>query len=1181
MKKSYKCLILVGAATLAIGTSMIPLNNPINKENMQREIQAYNHKPSNALENIFIENQDIILPFIFEDATKTISVDTIKEEFKKAGLTVKEISTGTTIGTGTKITVKENANVYTVLIYGDVNGDGKVNLRDAQRIVLHQKEPDTRALTGIYFKAGNVANNDEKLNLRDAQRVVLFQKGEQEKVVVVEPQSAKELDKEKPVITVDNTNVYTMQVGGSKPTFKATVTDNYDKNVKVVITDNINTSRVGSYTVTFTATDMSGNKAIVTKEFKVVDTIKPVITVDNTNIYTMEVGGSKPTFKATVTDNYDKDIKVVITDNINTSRVGKYTVTFTATDSSNNTTVITKEFEVTDKIASIEMATQPAKVEYDYGVTKLDLTNAQIKINWESGKASTNKAITEDMLVKDYDLTVAGSKKITVEYNGKRTSFDILVRGKINDLDLTEEVTQNIESITGGYKVASKQDFTLGNIQAVQYDNVSILQESQIKVETISVQDSNAGATVNDLTISLAIENGKIVLKGNAQKEGTYNIKVSMKENANIALNLTIKAEASTQVGEISLEAIEAGKIKYNIAETVKKELTIKNINGEEIELFAENITITDCPQNVTVVKLDADKNPIENNEDTTVVKYLEITTSLKTRQTVSFKLGVKDTTISETITFEIGDESVLNNVRFGEREVQLYTEQTQGAILNEGNIYTVVPIEFYNQDGEIMNVMAKNMRIVEEGDDSAMTDQEVRLITPLVKKVITANGISFELQGNAIDIIYFDKDGNKVEPGIENNIKKIGISILLTDANSKVVLSDLTGKMLQVTCKKQAKADELIMKASYKAITTAKLDTTGVTLPSKTTEGYYSIGLNQEVVFGKIEVGDYEGPLTPEMLRAELTAGTENKVKVSFEYEDAINKTGSILLKVEALESTICEIIPYVGDIEVDLEDSIIVKAQGVPTIQKVEIKNKNVEIGKATITEIKAISASKPNGEILKLKDITIPEVEGLTIQPLDEFKDPIAKTHLEEEVYYLEISTDTITQDTSKDVEFTIFGKNYTETIQVYNPIPRVITMEPTVNLYEAETADTVTVDGNIYTLVKIEVFADAAKTKPVTLTKNMLTDTSEAGKILVEIPQTSIMMDSIQMEIPQELVELQYFDKDKKTATSNIEYVGFAIRQLSGYTYDKTLLNGLKISFTCVDTSDVLEVTTQYK
>lgn len=66
MKKSSKGLILTALATIAIGISGLfqPINK-INKDIGIKEAKAYNHSTENALDNVFIQDNNLILPFIF------------------------------------------------------------------------------------------------------------------------------------------------------------------------------------------------------------------------------------------------------------------------------------------------------------------------------------------------------------------------------------------------------------------------------------------------------------------------------------------------------------------------------------------------------------------------------------------------------------------------------------------------------------------------------------------------------------------------------------------------------------------------------------------------------------------------------------------------------------------------------------------------------------------------------------------------------------------------------------------------------------------------------------------------------------------------------------------------------------------------------------------------------------
>ncbi|MCI8352213.1 MAG: SH3 domain-containing protein [Clostridia bacterium] len=67
------------------------------------------------------------------------------------------------VGTGSKVRIKENGNVlreYLILIYGDVNGDGKINSIDL--LVLQRHILEIEKFEGIYLKAGNVRKDGKK-----------------------------------------------------------------------------------------------------------------------------------------------------------------------------------------------------------------------------------------------------------------------------------------------------------------------------------------------------------------------------------------------------------------------------------------------------------------------------------------------------------------------------------------------------------------------------------------------------------------------------------------------------------------------------------------------------------------------------------------------------------------------------------------------------------------------------------------------------------------------------------------------------------------------------------------------------------------------------------------------------------------------------------------------------------
>ncbi len=108
----------------------------------------------------------------------------------------------------------------------------------------------------------------------------------------------------------------------------------------------VNTSKVGKYTITYTATDAAGNKATKTRTVNVVDTTAPVITVKGANTVTVSHGSAYTDAGATATDNVDPAVTVTSSGTVDTATEGTYTITYTATDAAGNTATETRTVTV-------------------------------------------------------------------------------------------------------------------------------------------------------------------------------------------------------------------------------------------------------------------------------------------------------------------------------------------------------------------------------------------------------------------------------------------------------------------------------------------------------------------------------------------------------------------------------------------------------------------------------------------------------------------------------------------------------------------------------------------------------------------------------------------------------------------------------------------------------------------
>lgn len=153
-----------------------------------------------------------------------------------------------------------------------------------------------------------------------------------------------------PVITRNGAAVVTVNVGTGYVDAGATASDNYDPNVSVTTSGSVNVNTLGTYTITYTAKDSSGNNATAVKRtVKVVDTTAPVVTLSGGATISLTEGDSFTDPGAQVSDNHDANVSLVVTGSVNVNAPGVYTLTYVATDSSGNTSQVQRTVTVVAK----------------------------------------------------------------------------------------------------------------------------------------------------------------------------------------------------------------------------------------------------------------------------------------------------------------------------------------------------------------------------------------------------------------------------------------------------------------------------------------------------------------------------------------------------------------------------------------------------------------------------------------------------------------------------------------------------------------------------------------------------------------------------------------------------------------------------------------------------------------
>ena len=231
-------------------------------------------------------------------------------------------------------------------------------------------------------------------------------------------------------------------------------------------------SEVGSYTVTVTTTDESGNATETTFTIDVEDTTKP--TVKSVSDQTQEVNTEITPIKIEATDNSGQTVTnkvdglpdgITFDEATNTisgtpSEVGSYDITVTTTDESGNATETTFTINVEDttKPTVEDIADQTQEVNTEIEPIKIEATD-------NGGQAVTNKVdgLPDGVTFDEATNTISGTPSEVGSYdiivtttdengNSETTTFTIDVedttKPTVEDIaDQTQEINTEIEPI--------------------------------------------------------------------------------------------------------------------------------------------------------------------------------------------------------------------------------------------------------------------------------------------------------------------------------------------------------------------------------------------------------------------------------------------------------------------------------------------------------------------------------------------------------------------------------------------------------------------------------------------------------------------------------------------------------------------------------------------------------------
>ncbi len=286
----------------------------------------------------------------------------------------------------------------------------------------------------------------------------------------------KRIDKVAPELTIVEKEEYTLEVHSEYVEKGYNAYDVVDKDVTNLVkksyefqakdketweeVKNLDTSKLGTYRITYTAYDKAGNTATDSRLVKIVDTTAPVVTANvdengNKDIY-VEAGDEYVELGATVTDNYDKPwvtmkpayinlyqvnndgsvgpfVKRLDTTTIDTKVVGKYLVVYEEKDSNGN--VSDKSLLISKRWVTVQDKT-PATIVLPYteGLNKNEMrVEAGTKVTVDDVVAKVTDNVDAETTIKPYraDLLIGSKEENTYNYDFTN-GFDTKYVGRYN-----------------------------------------------------------------------------------------------------------------------------------------------------------------------------------------------------------------------------------------------------------------------------------------------------------------------------------------------------------------------------------------------------------------------------------------------------------------------------------------------------------------------------------------------------------------------------------------------------------------------------------------------------------------------------------------------------------------------------------------------------------------------------
>ncbi|MBW1297302.1 immunoglobulin-like domain-containing protein [Aquimarina litoralis] len=387
-----------------------------------------------------------------------------------------------------------------------------------------------------------------------------------------------------PVITLIGDNPQEIELGSGYTELGATVNDGSD----VTIDTSAFVDALGSYSITYNATGVSGNNAVeVIRTVNVVDITAPIITLDGDNPQTIELGAGYTELGATT----DDGSSISIDTSEFMDAVGSYTIYYDATDTSGNAAVqVTRTVNVVDTTAPVITldGDNPQTIELGAGYTELG--------------ATTDDGSSISIDTSEF-MDAVGSYTIYYDATDAAGNDAVQVTRTVNVVDTTAPVitldgdNPQIIELGAGYTElgATTDDGTSVNIDTsefmdavgsytVYYDATDASGNDAVQVtRTVNVVDTTAPVITLDGDNPQTIELGAGYTELGATTDDGSSVSIDTSEFMDAVGSYTVYYDATDASGNDAVQVTRT----VNVVDTTVPVITLDGDNPQTIELGA------------------------------------------------------------------------------------------------------------------------------------------------------------------------------------------------------------------------------------------------------------------------------------------------------------------------------------------------------------------------------------------------------------------------------------------------------------------------------------------------------------------------------------------------------------------------------------------------------------------